>query len=155
MLDIEEVKMIFVSHSNKDNDFVSKLVNDLKDSGIQTWVDFSDIKAGTDWNDSIQTAMKEASIILIIWSNNSVSSPEVLAEVFQGKYENKEIIQVRMDNCKPPAQFAKFQSINFYENFPAAFESLFSILPIAKRKRRVMELQNMLPQNPFHEIPHI
>ena len=134
---------------------MTKLASDLTSHGVAIWLDFQNIEPGSDWNESIQIALKKSSHVLIVWSMNSVASPEVLAEVFQAKYEEKTIIQARIDDCRPPAQFNKFQSINFHQDFKKAFDTLISLLPHLEKSQRLKELRQLLPQNPYPKLPQL
>jgi len=71
--------LLFISHSSADNEFVKKLSADLKERDISIWLDLLDIEPGSDWNESIQTALSNCTYLLVVWSKASVISPAVLA----------------------------------------------------------------------------
>jgi TIR domain len=146
---------IFISHSSLDLDFSKRLARDLKTHGMNPWLDSFDIPPDSDWNTCIQEALIRSAYCVVIWSKNSVASPEVLAEVFQAKAEGKQIIQVSIEDCKRPTQFERIQNIDFRPGYDEAFATLLSFLPIARRKQRLRELKKLIPDNRFPEIPRL
>lgn len=52
---------IFISYSHADADFAENLSNKLKDVGFDIWIDYTGLKAGDDWRQGIELAIKEAS----------------------------------------------------------------------------------------------
>lgn len=144
---------IFISHSHSDADFAKRLALDLNRRGVDVWLDVLDIEPGADWNSSIQDALKSSPYLLVIWSKSSVISAEVLAEVFQAKVEGKQIIQVLIDDCKPPSQFDRIQNIDFRQRYDDALQVLLNFLPIGRRTQRLKELGVIMPYNPYPTIP--
>jgi TIR domain len=144
---------IFISHSRSDTEFARRLVSDLNRVGVPTWLDVIDIPPNAEWEKSIEEALSRSAYLLIVWSNNSATSHEVLAEVFQAKADGKKLIHVRIDGQKPPAAFNKYQHIDFRNDYDFSFSQLCSYLPVATRERRLKEIQLLLPENPFPELP--
>ncbi|SRR6266436_9974913 len=147
--------LLFISHSSFDTKFVKKLAMDLQARGVSRWLDVLDIETGEDWNDSIQDALRNCTYLLVVWSKKSVRSPEVLAEVFQAKSQDKEILQIIIDECKRPAQFTRLQAVDFRGNYEEAFEKLVSFTPLAKRKIRLKEFEALSPANPYPRLPQL
>jgi len=147
--------MIFIAHSSLDTGFAKTLARDMKQSGVDVWIDVIDIAPNTDWNASIQEALARSHYLLVIWSKSSVISPEVLAEVFQSKSENRQIIQVFKEDCKRPAQFDRLQSIDFQQAYDEAFENLLSFLGKRGKRQRLEELQQVMPYNPYPSVPEL
>jgi len=143
----------FISHSSVDAEFAEILARDLEARGVDVWLDVSNIEPNSDWNESIQSALTNSHYILVIWSKNSVISPEVLAEVFQARAAGKKIIQVFIDDCKRPAVFDRLQNIDFRGNYEEALEKLLGFLPIIRREQRLEELRQLLPDNPYPSVP--
>ena len=72
---------VFLSYSRKDRQFVDRLARDLKTAGTDVWMDQSGIQAGRAWDDAVQGALDSASRVIVILSEHSVASPNVLDEV--------------------------------------------------------------------------
>ena len=82
----------FFSYSRKDSDFVKRIATDLKTAGANVWLDQLDIAPGDPWDDSIQNALNGAQGLIVILSDDSVKSKNVMDEVSyamsQGKIAN-------------------------------------------------------------------
>ena len=147
--------MIFISHSSKDNEFSERLAKDLQTHDISVWMDTLSIEADSDWTESIQNGLRESDVCIVIWSKKSVISTEVLLEVSQAKTWGKRIIQILIEDCKPPSIFERLQSIDFRRNYDDAREKLFSVMSITRRKDQLKRLEGIWSSNPYPEIPSI
>jgi hypothetical protein len=147
--------MLFISHSSVDSEFAKRLAKDLRELGLEVWLDAFDIPPDADWNASIQQALGRATQLLVVWSKSSVISSEVFAEVYRAWAEGKPIIQVSVEDCKPPAHFDQKQHIDFRHDYASAFESLISFLPVLRKKQRLAELMRLLPHNPYPLLPRL
>ena len=54
--------MIFVSHSSKDHDIAMSICRDLESRGIRCWISSRDIQGGEGYQESIDRAIRSASI---------------------------------------------------------------------------------------------
>lgn len=71
----------FVSYSSKDEAFVDRLLADLKHKGVPCWFAPEDMKIGDKVLERIEQAIKEHKWLLLVLSENSVSSKWVKKEV--------------------------------------------------------------------------
>ncbi len=74
----------FISHSYKDHDFVYELSEKLKIDGIDVWVDEWELKAGDSIVQKINDAIIESGFLIIILSENSITSDWVMKELNVG-----------------------------------------------------------------------
>ena len=63
---------IFFSYSRSDSEFVLKLAKDLRNAGANIWLDQLDIKAGSHWDSSIETALNTATHLIIVLSPDGI-----------------------------------------------------------------------------------
>lgn len=70
---------VFISYATKDKDYVHQLAKELRRLNIDIWID-QDIPKGADWGDSIEKALKETDIMLLILSEASAVSEYVTHE---------------------------------------------------------------------------
>ena len=60
-------KRFFVSYSRVDGgDFADHIQENYEKDGHQVFVDFSDIKPGEDWSESIRNSIAESDIVVVI-----------------------------------------------------------------------------------------
>ncbi|NIM10821.1 MAG: TIR domain-containing protein [Candidatus Aminicenantes bacterium] len=90
---------VFISHSNKDKQFVKKIVHDLSiDDSVRFWIDENEIQAGDDIQGTITRSLRasDTNYLILVISKNSTESSWVNFEVSQfiGFSEGKNIIPV-------------------------------------------------------------
>jgi hypothetical protein len=72
-------RKVFISYSREDRMPVERLAELLKANGLEVWTD-SEIPIGEDWQRAIETAIDEASVILLVMSPSSMASPWLQVE---------------------------------------------------------------------------
>ncbi len=127
-------KEIFLSYNRKDSNFVMKLVNSLKAANVNIWLDQINIERGERWDQSVQNALKQCKIFIVILSPYSVSSENVLDEVNFAINAGKKIIPLLIRKCEVPFRLERFQYIDFTKNYQQAIGQLFSDLNIPHKK---------------------
>jgi hypothetical protein len=91
---------VFISYSSKDQKTADAVVNYLESAKVKCWIAYRDADAGTLYSASIMKAMKNSSIFLLVFSENSNKSQHVLKEIDAAcKYE-KIIIPFKIDACQ-------------------------------------------------------
>lgn len=71
---------VFISYASENSDFVELLRIKLGEKNIKTWIDHSGIKAGTNWRNSIDDAIKTSILIILVMSPESLNSHYVTYE---------------------------------------------------------------------------
>lgn len=123
---------IFFSYSRDDSSFVLQLAKDLRGAGATIWLDTLDIQPGTHWDSSIEKALKESSTLLVILSNTSVKSNNVMDEVSYALEENKKVVPILLENCAIPFRLKRLQYADFTENRETGLKNLVDALKLEK-----------------------
>jgi len=92
---------IFISYSSNDKIVADAVVAALENRGIRCWYAPRDIKAGTDWGESITNAISDCALMLLIFSESSNGSKRVLDEIYYSISEGKTILPFRIENLDP------------------------------------------------------
>ncbi|HEV2718305.1 MAG TPA: toll/interleukin-1 receptor domain-containing protein, partial [Terriglobales bacterium] len=71
---------IFISYSRRDISTVRALTTALSQKGLTVWVDRSDIQEGDAYDTQIEEAIAQTSVVIVLWSENSIRSHWVRAE---------------------------------------------------------------------------
>jgi hypothetical protein len=71
----------FISHSSKDAEFLRRLYADLQSAGVRSWYAVEDLKIGDKFRDRIDESVRLHDKLLLVLSENSVSSQWVEKEV--------------------------------------------------------------------------
>ncbi len=75
-----KIKKIFISYSHHDQDFANRLVNDLKNAGMEVWIDEKKIKVGSSIPEKIKEGISCCHFFCVIISSHSVKSTWVEKE---------------------------------------------------------------------------
>jgi hypothetical protein len=71
---------IFISHSHKDLELARDLARRLKDVGVNTFVDASEVSAGGEVSGAVLDALRKADEVLLVLTDNAVASSNVMFE---------------------------------------------------------------------------
>ena len=72
---------VFISYSATDKVIADSIVASLEESNIRCWIAPRDIKAGADWAESIMNAINESRLFILVFSENSNNSQQVIREI--------------------------------------------------------------------------
>jgi hypothetical protein len=134
-----ETQQYFFSYSRKDADFVIKLAGDLKKAGLNVWVDQLDILPGARWDDSIEKGLRDASSMLVVLSETSIQSENVMDEVSYALGKGKRVVPLLIHNCDVPFRLARLQYIDFTKDYTSAFQHLVQTLNSPQTTQPVYE----------------
>mgnify|MGYP001478792925 CR=1 FL=1 len=120
----EEKVSVFISYSHEDSDIVEKIAAYLVKENIHIWIDKWEINYGDSLIQKIQTAVTEASVLLIMLSKTSVQSEWCKKELTAGllrELEEKRVvtIPVLLQDCEIPI----FLREKYYADFRTDFDT--------------------------------
>jgi len=92
---------VFISYSSKDKPVADAVCAGLETSGIRCWIAPRDILAGRNWGEAIIDAILSSRIMVVIFSNNSNTSDQVLREVERAVHKGNIIIPFRIESVQP------------------------------------------------------
>jgi len=72
MNDSEKIK-VFISYATEDYEMAKRLYDDLKNAGIEPWLDREDLQSGQGWKTNIRQVIEDCRYFLLLISKNSVS----------------------------------------------------------------------------------
>ena len=110
-----EAKRTFVCYAREDESFALGFASDLKDGGVNVWVDQWDIPSGADWDYEIDKALYDCHYFLIVLSPAAVESEEVRSELRIALDERKRIVPVLYQPCRVPRRLRLIQHIDCTE----------------------------------------
>ena len=122
---------IFISYSSLDSTFIMKLVRDLKKTGCDIWLDKWEIKVGDDIFDKIQCGIKNAEFVVLVLSNNSISSGWVDKEwkiAYWSEITSRrvKVLPVLLEDCEIP-DFVKLKKYaDFRKSYDTALQELIT-----------------------------
>ncbi|MBE6587308.1 MAG: TIR domain-containing protein [Ruminococcaceae bacterium] len=91
-------KEVFISYSSRDQQIADELVSVIEAAGVSCWIAHRDIVPGADWADSINTALKNCRVFVLVFSKNSSASVQVSKEITLAVSQNKTVIPYKIDD---------------------------------------------------------
>ena len=113
---------VFLCHSSSDKAAVLNLYKRLISEGIDAWLDQEKLLPGQDWREEIPHAVREADIVIICLSNNSITKEGyVQTEIAFALDIAKEkpegtifLIPTRLEECKVPDRLNRWQWVDLF-----------------------------------------
>ncbi|MCG8607752.1 toll/interleukin-1 receptor domain-containing protein, partial [bacterium] len=121
-MSVSSVK-IFINYAPDDRKKALEIYDKLKKAGHVPWIDVRDVRAFEDKNEKIQTAIREAQILLVCLSNQSYVkgrfNPEMQRQCLLWK-ESKKVMEYEIpvmldDDCKKPAYLAALPGVDYFK----------------------------------------
>ncbi len=145
------VPSVFLCHTSVDKPFVDKLARDLRSTGIDVWLDKSEIKDGGSIVEKIQDALEAQDSLIVVLSPESVSSAWVKKELsasFVRELEERQVVilSVLYRNTQIPIVLREKRYPDFTVNYTTGMETLLKRLSRSDRGREWQEPAN--PLNP-------
>ena len=117
---------IFISYASVDRLEAEKLAQALESLGFSVWWDRS-IPVGKSYEKVIEAALDKAKCVLVIWSNDSVKSDWVRAEVAEAQRQGK-LFPLNLDGSNPPLVYRALQTADFSSWSGEASDAVFKQL---------------------------
>ena len=125
---------VFISYSRRDKEHALSLAERLRASGCSIWIDTQGIEAATSWSREIVTAIDTCKAVLLLLSESSVASHNVVKEVSLASEARKTIIPVDLEHVELTAdlryQLAGLQRVK-YADFDGILRGLDRIGALA------------------------
>ena len=125
---------IFLSYSRADKDFALKLAQDLRIAGASLWVDQLDIEPGQPWDRSVEQALKQSPILLVIISSASIQSENVLDEIGFAIDTKKRIVPILHEKCDLPFRIRRLQYVDFTQGYDQGMARCLAVLVVKDRR---------------------
>jgi len=92
---------IFLSYSSKDRGAAQELDSALRDASFSTWFAPRNVEAGDSFAARIVAAIRESSLVIVLFTAGSNGSPHVERELALAVHFRKPILPIRVDKIVP------------------------------------------------------
>lgn len=92
---------IFISHSKSDEEMASAIKRHLEAAGFKCWKAPEDIIFGEVWASAITRALGVCRVMILVWSRNSLASPQVSKELTIATRNGLTVIPFRIEDVQP------------------------------------------------------
>lgn len=122
--------VVFISHSNQDDESTLFLVDYLKRAGFDVWVDFENLRGGVDWLCEIQAGIDRCDAVVTILSKASLKSVWVERECLYAFQLGKPVFTALIDNVRLPLHLINIQYCDCRERIAQGAADLANSLKI-------------------------
>jgi hypothetical protein len=151
---------VFVSHASDDKDrFVMDFSKNLREKGIDAWVDKWEILPGDSLIDKIfEEGLKKADAIIVVLSQFSINKPwvkeELDASIVKKINKGTKIIPVVLDNCEVPESLKStvWEKITDLENYQENLDRIVAAV-YGVRKKPALGESPIYSRMPIIKIP--
>ncbi len=127
---------VFLSYATEDADSARLLCRVLEaEEGIRCWIAPRDVPAGTDYAAAILEAIKNAELVLLLFSAFTNTSPYVLREIERAVAYERPVISVRLDSATPNPSLEYYLNMLQWLDAPRGIESKRREIVAALRKQ--------------------
>jgi hypothetical protein len=120
---------VFISYSSKDKNIANAICNHLENSGVACWIAPRDIVPGTEWATAIIDGISACKILLLLFTENSDRSPQVLREVERAISKGLIVIPLRLENLMPTKSMEYYLSaVHWLDAFIPPHEKYFDVI---------------------------
>jgi hypothetical protein len=111
-----------------DSVFALRLAKDIREAGVNIWMDQLDIPAGSRWDVEVENALTNASCVLVILSPFSQASENVQDEIAFALDSGKKIIPVVLENCTIHFRLRRLMRVDFTKDYNEGLDQLLTAL---------------------------
>ena len=101
---------VFISYSVKDKTTADAICATLEANGIRVWIAPRDVMPGSDWGESIIEAIEQSKVMILVFSTNSNSSPQIKREIERSVNKGVTVVPFRIDDILPSKTLEYFIS---------------------------------------------
>ena len=99
---------VFISYSHHDKAVADAICARLEQDGIRCWYAPRDIRPGEIWAESIINTIENVKVMIVVFTEDSNKSPQVLKEITNAVNAGVTIIPFKMTNDQPSKSLQYF-----------------------------------------------
>ncbi|HSV03362.1 MAG TPA: toll/interleukin-1 receptor domain-containing protein, partial [Phenylobacterium sp.] len=119
---------IFISFASQDRKVAMTLCSALESRGFKCWISARDIQPGENFQSAIVRAIRQAKIMLLVFTSNSNNSEEMNKELALASQSKLIVVPLRIEDVSPndafAYEFATRQWIDFFADWEFAIQQL-------------------------------
>ncbi|HLY45831.1 MAG TPA: EAL domain-containing protein [Stellaceae bacterium] len=123
---------IFISYASQDRFHAEKIIAFIEAQRFRCWAAFRDVHVGANYQESITHTIRNAKIMIAVFTDNSNSSSEMPKELSLASRYNLKVIPLRMEDAEPgdalAYELATHQWVDMFQNWEAGCERVLSQL---------------------------
>jgi TIR domain len=105
---------VFISHSSDDSSAAEGVCVALEAAGIPCWIAPRDVLAGRPYSGQITEAIRRAEVLLLVFSQASNRSKQVLREVERAAHFKVDLLAFKIESVEPLDDLAYFLGVEHW-----------------------------------------
>lgn len=128
---------VFICHAHEDKEVAEKIYRDLKQAGIEPWIDKHDLLIGQNWKLAIKQAIQESSYFIALLSSHSVTKHgfvnkelKIALDLLEEKPQTEIfILPILLEDCEPNDERLKdLQWGDFSNSYEEGFQKVLKVI---------------------------
>ena len=124
---------VFISHSSAQARLAARCERALETAGLSTWLDQSEIRAGTLLRNELHQSLRASRLVLVLWSKAAARSRWVAAELLTAFHEKRFIMPAAVDETALPYFLSNALFLDLKGTRPKALATLADVVRRAPR----------------------
>ena len=91
---------LFISHSWRDKAVAQRLADSLQ-GNVDVWLDLTHLKPGSDIQATIDAAIAQMDVVVLLWSKDAAASENVKAEIVAARRSGADLLPCLLDDTPP------------------------------------------------------
>ena len=155
---------VFISHSSEDSTAAEGLCVALEAAGIHCWIAPRDVLAGRPYSGQITEAIRRTEILLVVLSQASNRSKQVLREVERAAHFKVNLLAFKIESVEPLDDLAYFLGVEHWldgskpgppeQHFPSLVRHAMELLSTRKRQSTAQEQSSRLEEPEAKSFAH-
>jgi serine/threonine protein kinase len=155
---------VFISHSSEDSSAAEGVCVALEAAGIHCWIAPRDVLAGRPYSGQITEAIRRTEILLVVLSQASNRSKQVLREVERAAHFKVDLLAFKIESVEPLDDLAYFLGVEHWldgskpgpleQHFPSLVRNAIELLNARKRQSPAQEQSSRVAEPEAERFAH-
>jgi hypothetical protein len=141
---------IFISYTQSDQEFAVRLADDLRIGGATVWLDIQNAEPGRYWGRSIERALSESHMMIVVLSRAALETAHVAVEWQAYLEAHRPLVPLLVEACDLPGPLRTRRPVDFTRDYCRALHQLTTrLIESSMRTRRVDPVIWSMGQNVY------
>jgi len=138
---------VFISYSSKDKNVADAVCAKLENQGIRCWIAPRDVPPGQSWAASIVEALNESKVFVLVFSDGSNQSTQVVREVGEAVDNGIPVVPLRIEDVEPSKEMRYYiKSIHWLDAMTPPLEKHLQKLTNSVQALLSADIGEVLPK---------
>lgn len=121
---------VFISYTRADELFAFDLAHSLRSSGVNVWIDMTDIPEDEDWYAAVQNALDYTGLMLVVLTPSALVDDDLHGEWQYFVERGKLVLPLLREKCDYQNQDFWMPPVDFRYDYTLGFQNLLKLLAV-------------------------